>query len=127
MYHSRMPARKQKAALTPYCATYTRAIEIIGKRWSGAILRAMVTGSCRFSEILGQIPGLSDRLLSQRLRELEAEGIVERRVTPSTPVRIDYLLTDKGRALSHVIAAVAEWAETWGVESPAGSRPAQTA
>ncbi|MDQ3958465.1 MAG: winged helix-turn-helix transcriptional regulator, partial [Actinomycetota bacterium] len=58
-------------------------------------------------------PGLSDRLLSERLKELEHEGIVERTVTPSTPVRIEYRLTDKGRALASVVRAVADWAETW--------------
>ncbi len=96
-----------------YCPAYTRAIEIIGRRWTGAILRSMLAGSSRFSEILGQVPGLSDRLLSERLKELESEGIVERRVTPSTPVRVDYLLTDKGRSLESVIRAVGDWASTW--------------
>jgi len=116
-----MAKRKPKESLSPYCATYTQAIEIIGRRWTGAILRAMLAGSCRFSEILTLIPGLSDRLLSQRLRELEAEGIVERLVTPSTPVRVEYVLTDKGRALTDALVAVAEWAETWGAQLP--SRP----
>ena len=122
-----MATRKQKESLTPYCANYTRAIEIIGRRWTGAILRAMLTGSCRFSEILSLIPGLSDRLLSQRLRELESEGIVERRVTPSTPVRVDYALTEKGRALTDALVAVAEWAETWGKQTPRRDLPARTA
>jgi DNA-binding HxlR family transcriptional regulator len=99
--------------LSPYCPAYTRTIETIGRRWTGAILRAMLAGSSRFSEILGQVPGLSDRLLSERLRELEAEGIVERQVTPSTPVRIDYVLTEKGRSLGTVIRSVAEWATVW--------------
>ena len=102
-----------EAPLSPYCAVYTRAIEIVGRRWTGAILRAMLAGASRFSEILAEVPGLSDRLLSERLKELEQEGIVERRVTPSTPVRIDYVLTDKGRALGDVIRAVAGWAEAW--------------
>ncbi|HVL65075.1 MAG TPA: helix-turn-helix domain-containing protein [Actinomycetota bacterium] len=99
--------------LAAYCPAYTRAIEIIGRRWTGAILRAMLSGASRFSEILGQVPGLSDRLLSERLKELEAEGIIERRVTPTTPVRIEYVLTDKGDSLSSVIRAVAEWAGRW--------------
>lgn len=101
------------APLSPYCALYTRAIEIVGRRWTGAILRAMLSGTTRFSEILAQVPGLSDRLLSERLKELEQEGIVERRVTPSTPVRIEYVLTEKGRELGGVVRAVAGWAETW--------------
>lgn len=99
--------------LTPYCPSYRHAIEIIGRRWTGAILRAMLTGSSRFSEILAEIPGLSDRMLSERLKELEAEGIVERRVTPSVPVRVDYVLTEKGSALGEVIVDVAEWSTKW--------------
>lgn len=113
-----LPARKPTAteALTPFCAQYTRAIEIIGKRWSGAIIRSMLAGACRYSDILGDVPGLSDRLLSERLKELESEGIVERHVTPTTPVRIEYTLTDKGRALGGVVRAVAAWVEAWPAE-----------
>ncbi len=103
--------------LTAYCPAYTRAIEIIGKRWTGAILRSMLAGGSRFSEILAGVPALSDRLLSERLKELEAEGIIERQVTPSTPVRIEYLLTEKGQALGGVIHAVAEWASDWAHET----------
>ena len=78
----------------------------------------MLTGLTRFSEIGAAIPGLSDRMLSERLKELEAEGIVAREVTPSTPVRVEYMLTAKGRALAGVVSAVAEWAGEW-VEAPA--------
>lgn len=77
----------------------------------------MLAGRTRFSDIAAAVPGLSDRLLSERLKELEAEGVVERCVYPETPVRIEYRLTDKGRALESAVAAVAEWAEAW-VESP---------
>jgi len=101
------------ATISPYCVYYTKAIEIIGRRWTGAILRAMLAGSTRFSDILYTVPELSDRLLSERLKELEAEGIVRRTVLPSTPVRIEYRLTDKGQALGSVVSVVAEWAETW--------------
>ena len=106
----------QTGTLAPVCPAYTRAIEIIGRRWTGAVVRSMLTGSTRFSEILGDVPGLSDRLLSQRLKELEAEGIVERCVTPSTPVRVDYRLTDKGRALGAVVQEVIQWANLWAPE-----------
>jgi DNA-binding HxlR family transcriptional regulator len=99
--------------LTAFCPTYHRAIELIGRRWTGAILRAMLSGEARFSDIAAAVPGLSDRLLSERLKELEAEGIVQRTVVPSTPVRIDYALTDKGLALNEVIVAVSDWAEHW--------------
>lgn len=96
-----------------FCPHYHHAIELIGRRWTGAIVRAMLRGKTRFSDITSAIPGLSDRLLSERLKELEAEGIVERRVYPETPVRIEYVLTEKGRALERAVTAVADWAESW--------------
>ena len=99
--------------IAPFCPNYTKAIEIIGKRWTGAIIRCMLAGATRFSEILGLIPSLSDRLLSERLKELEAEGIVSRRVLPSTPVRVEYRLTEKGMALASVVTAVGAWADRW--------------
>jgi DNA-binding HxlR family transcriptional regulator len=88
-------------------------VELIGRRWSGAILRAMLAGAQRFSEIAATVPGLSDRLLSERLKELEAEEIVTRVVIPDTPVRVEYRLTEKGYALLPVVEALAEWAEHW--------------
>ncbi|HEX2058950.1 MAG TPA: helix-turn-helix domain-containing protein [Actinomycetota bacterium] len=95
-------------------------MEIIGRRWTGAIIRSMLAGASRYSEIVAAVPGLSDRLLSERLKELEAEGIVERCVTPSTPVRVDYRLTEKGQALASVVHAVADWAGRWGDPPAAG-------
>jgi DNA-binding HxlR family transcriptional regulator len=95
-------------------------MELIGSRWTGAIVRAMLTGLTRFSDVKQAIPGLSDRMLSERLKELEAEGVIERCVTPSTPVRIDYRLTEKGQALADIVMAVSAWASEWlDVESPA--------
>ena len=99
--------------LSAFCPAYHRAIELIGRRWTGAILRAMLSGEVRFSDIAASVPGLSDRLLSERLKELEGEGIVIRTVVPSTPVRVEYALTEKGLALHDVIAAVSTWAESW--------------
>ncbi len=99
--------------LSPFCAVYTRAIEILGRRWTGAILRALMAGRTRFNDIAHTVPGLSDRLLSERLKELEMEGLVVRTVTPCTPVRIDYTLSEAGLALLPVVGAVANWAETW--------------
>lgn len=88
-------------------------MELIGRRWTGVILRAMLSGAARFSDIAAAVPGLSDRLLSERLKELEAEGIVRRTVVPSTPVQVDYALTSKGLALNEVIIAISAWAEVW--------------
>lgn len=73
----------------------------------------MLSGAARFSDIAAAVPGLSDRLLSERLKELEAEGIVRRTVVPSTPVQVDYALTAKGLALNEVIIAISTWAELW--------------
>ncbi|MGC4105777.1 MAG: helix-turn-helix domain-containing protein [Thermomicrobiales bacterium] len=95
------------------CPLYHRAVELIGRRWTGAILSAMLSGASRFTDIVNAVPGLSDRLLSERLKELETEGIVTRVVHPETPVRIEYLLTDKGHALSAVVEAVECWASRW--------------
>jgi DNA-binding HxlR family transcriptional regulator len=76
-------------------------------------VRSMLAGKTRFSDILATVPGLSDRLLSERLKELEHEGIVRRTVIPDTPVRVEYHLTEKGLDLGGVVRAVATWAETW--------------
>lgn len=99
--------------LSPFCPRFHHAVEVIGRRWTGAILRAMLAGTERFSDIAATVPGLSDRLLSERLKELEAEGIAERVVIPETPVRIEYRLTEKGRDLATAITALSTWAERW--------------
>lgn len=96
-----------------FCPRYHRAAEIVGRRWSAAILRAMFAGAGRFGQILEAVPDLSNRMLSERLKELESEGIVEREVIPETPVRIEYRLTRKGRDLGPVVEALSEWAERW--------------
>lgn len=95
------------------CPRFHSAVELIGRRWTGAILQALLAGTTRFSDITTAIPGLSDRLLSERLRELEAEEIVTRTVIPSVPVRVEYQLTEKGQALENVLASISAWAETW--------------
>jgi DNA-binding HxlR family transcriptional regulator len=100
------------------CPRYHRAVELIGRKWTGAILSSMQMGRTRFTEIAAMVPGLSDRLLSERLKELESEGIVTRIVTPDTPVKIEYRLTEKGEALEGVTAAISDWAENWIVLVP---------
>lgn len=99
--------------LTPFCARFHIAVEIIGRRWSGVILRAMLAGASRYTDIAASIPKLSDRLLSERLREFEAAGIVRRTVIPETPVRVEYHLTEMGRSLEKPFEELAHWAETW--------------
>lgn len=103
-----------------FCPRYHRAVEIVGRRWSGAILRAMLAGATRFGEIEAAIPGLSNRMLSERLKELESEGIVEREVIPEKPVRVEYRLTEKGLALHPAVEAISEWAEEWIEPGPEG-------
>ncbi len=95
------------------CALYHRAVELVGKRWTGAILSVLLEGPLRFSEVKTLVPDLSDRLLSERLKELESEGIVERRVHDEMPVHVEYALTDKGRALEPAVCALRHWAQQW--------------
>jgi len=95
------------------CPYFHAAIELIGKRWTGAILCSLTEGPQRFGELTRTVPGLSDRLLSQRLRELEREGLVERDVEPGTPVRVTYALTEKGAELRPAIQELKRWAMRW--------------
>ena len=95
------------------CVRYQHAVEIIGKRWTGLILKVLMAGPLRFNEIAEQLQVISDRMLSERLKELEQEGVVERRVLPETPVRVEYTLTEKGRALGPVVQAIECWGEQW--------------
>lgn len=88
-------------------------MQLLGKRWTGLVLSALLSGPRRFSEIEAALP-ISGRLLSERLKELEAEGIVLREVFPEVPVRVEYSLTAKGQAMEPVIAAVNHWAHQWG-------------
>src|SRR5690242_14622941 len=93
------------------CSLYHRAVELVGKRWTGAILIVLMDGPLRFSEIKQLVPDLSDRLLSERLKELEGEGIVLRSVIDAPPVRVEYGLTGKGRALEPSVRALKQWAQ----------------
>ncbi|MEX0750959.1 MAG: winged helix-turn-helix transcriptional regulator [Dehalococcoidia bacterium] len=95
-------------------------------RWTGAIIRALLSGVTRFSDVTQTVPGLSDRMLSERFKELEAEGVVERRVLPETPVRIEYHLTEKGRALAGAVDAISAWANDWVSPEPAAKSAART-
>lgn len=106
------------------CAKFHRAVELIGGRWTGAVIRLLLNDRMRFAELRGGIPEISDRMLSERLRELESEGIVARIVVPETPVRVEYELTEKGRALEQALCAVGRWAERWiSDEAPAAKVP----
>jgi DNA-binding HxlR family transcriptional regulator len=108
----------------PCCGLYHRAVELIGKRWTGAIVLVLLDGPLHFSGIRQLVPELSDRLLSERLKELEAEGVVERRVLDGSPVRVEYSLTAKGHALEPAIRALKQWGREW---LGAGGEPAARA
>jgi DNA-binding HxlR family transcriptional regulator len=96
-----------------FCPQFHEAAELVGRRWTGAIVRALLHGVRRFTDLAETIPGLSGRMLSERLKELESAGVIERTVHAETPVRIEYELTAKGRALVPVVKALTVWAEDW--------------
>ena len=95
------------------CTRFHRASELIGRRWTGAIIFVLLRSRCRFATLREAVPDITDRMLSHRLQELEEEGIIERTVVPDTPVRVEYALTRKGRALASAIEAITEWAHKW--------------
>jgi DNA-binding HxlR family transcriptional regulator len=95
------------------CPKYEAAIELLGKKWTGLIIRVLLGGPRRFKDIKEQIPDMSDKILTDRMKELELIGILERHVYPETPVRIEYELTDKGRDLEPVIETIQTWGEHW--------------
>jgi DNA-binding HxlR family transcriptional regulator len=95
------------------CRLFQASVELIGRRWSSAILLALARGARRFSEIHASVPGLSDRMLAQRLRELSAAGIVARDVVPSTPVQVTYRLTARGRELMAALQPLVRWGLRW--------------
>jgi len=99
--------------LSPFCPRFQYAIELIGRRWIGAVLRVLMAGPTRFNEIMAAIPNLSDRLLTERLRELEREGLVTRTVSQDRPIRGTYELTECGRSLSEIMCTIGTWSERW--------------
>jgi len=99
--------------ISPVCSRFHRAIELIGSRWTGAILQTLLQGKTRYAAIKAAVPDITDRMLSERLRSLEAEGLVLRAVIPETPVKVEYELTRKGRELQDALREIATWAERW--------------
>ena len=88
-------------------------MEILGKRWTGLIIRVLTDGPVRFNELADRLEVVSDRVLSERLKELESEGLLERRVFAEVPVRVEYTLTEKGRALVTVLESIEHWSHEW--------------
>src|SRR3954463_2925243 len=95
------------------CSRFHRAVELIGGRWTGAIIHTLLQGKTRYAVIKAAIPDITDRMLSERLRSLEAEDLVSRQVIPESPVRVEYDLTTKGRELQNALREIGSWAERW--------------
>jgi DNA-binding HxlR family transcriptional regulator len=98
---------------TGCCPLYHEAVELVGRRWTGAILRVLMDGALRFSEIAQAVPELSDRLLSERMKELEGRGMVKRRVISGPPLRVEYSLSEMGHALEPALSELERWANRW--------------
>jgi DNA-binding HxlR family transcriptional regulator len=116
------------------CPLYHEAVELIGRRWTGAIVEVLLQAGepLRFSEIAHAVPQLSDRMLSERMKELEERGVVDRRVAPGPPVKVEYELTPMGRSLRPALAALKAWARQWlgpddGASAPAAVHPSPSA
>src|SRR5690349_18656393 len=95
------------------CPRFHVAVELIGGRWSGAIISRLLAGPARYNELRAAVPEISDRMLSERLRALECEGLLTRTVVPESPVRVEYELTAKGHALEEALDAIGRWATKW--------------
>jgi DNA-binding HxlR family transcriptional regulator len=118
------------------CSRFHQAVELIGGRWTGAIIQTLLQGKTRYALIKGAIPDITDRMLSERLRSLESEELLTRKVVPESPVRVEYELTEKGRSLESSLTEIGTWAERWisleddsesgaaGTEPKARKRPA---
>jgi DNA-binding HxlR family transcriptional regulator len=107
------PTPPAGAPAVAVCSRYHEAVELVGRRWSGAILFSLIDGPRYFSDVAAAVPGVSDRLLSQRLRELEAEGLIERAVHAGPPARVSYRLGEPGEALVPALQALYDWAQDW--------------
>jgi len=92
------------------CEALTPVFALLGKRWTGLIIGTLLQGPTRFAEICRRVPGVSERMVSGRLGELIAAGLVERRVLDGPPVGVEYRLTDSGQALRPALNALGCWA-----------------
>jgi DNA-binding HxlR family transcriptional regulator len=108
---------------TKMCRRFQSAVDLLGKRWTPLIVQLLLGRPRRYSELHEELEVVTEGMLSQRLKELERAGVVERRVLDEQPVRVEYHLTDKGRALSRVISGLEKWADEW--MDPGGQAAAQ--
>jgi DNA-binding HxlR family transcriptional regulator len=105
---------------TDLCPRFQVAVDLLGKRWTTLVLHVLLHGPSRFGELASTLQVVSERMLSERLKELEEAGVVERRVLSGPPVGVEYRLTRKGEALGRVLRGLEKWADEW-VEPPAGA------
>ena len=105
------------------CHRFHRAVELVGRRWNGAIIFLLLQDRARFAQLRAAIPGITDRMLAERLHELEAEGVIVRTVLPDPPVRVEYALTKKGHALAGALKAIGQWAEKWVANAETDAHP----
>lgn len=119
---AREEADRGGARVSGCCPLYHEAVELVGRRWTGAILRVLMDGALRFSEIAQAVPELSDRLLSERMKELERRGMVERRVLAGPPLRVEYSLSQMGQELEPALSELQRWANRWLGERRAATR-----
>jgi DNA-binding HxlR family transcriptional regulator len=110
--------RKTAAAQPAVCGTVEAAFNLLGRKWAGLIIHVLSGGALHFCDLERAVPGVSARMLSERIKELEAAGVVTRTVHAGAPVRVTYALSDKGRALVPVMRGIEKWAHAW----EAGSR-----
>ena len=96
----------------PEC-TVERALTVIDGKWTTLILRDLLSGTRRFGELRTSLGGISPKTLTDRLRDLEGQGVLTRRIFPEVPPRVEYTLTEKGQALGSVVNALAEWGAQW--------------
>jgi DNA-binding HxlR family transcriptional regulator len=115
---TREQTRTEERTRANCCPLYHEAVELVGRRWTGAILRVLMDGPLRFSEIAASIPELSDRLLSERMKELESRGMVRRTVVPGPPLRVRYELSEMGRELKPALSELQVWARRWLGDQP---------
>lgn len=99
--------------VSPVCNRFHQAVELIGGRWTGAIIQTLLRGKARYAALKAAIPEITDRMLSERLRFLETEGVVTRHVVPESPVRVEYELTAKGASLESALTEIGNWANRW--------------
>jgi DNA-binding HxlR family transcriptional regulator len=102
-----------------YCPTLD-ATQMLTKRWTVLLVKKLLEGPQRFSEMEGSLQ-ISGRILSERLRELEMEDLIKRYVYPDIPVRVEYVLTEKGKAMKPIIQEIEIWAKAWVKQRPDGN------